>query len=127
MDNPPLTTCVRFFGRRPRCITQGAIHSHPRVLHTVDCRAQPCRECRHSAVDKCGNVENSPNFVVLRRVPASKQGWLVDNPVNNRATYPQLGSIIVGDSIVHISTRLTTTTVSFLKFQGALFITGWCG
>ena len=50
------------------------------------------------------------------------RGSIVDNSVHNRGNCPHLGWPDVGNSVIHISTRLTTTTISFQKSKGALFV-----
>lgn len=52
-----------------RCITAGTVHTHPRVLHTVDGCAQLCAKYRRLSVDSCGNVENYPGSSDVRRLP----------------------------------------------------------
>jgi len=64
-------------------------------------------------VDYCGNVENDPQIGPQRRVPASNRKPLVENPVDHWGDCPHRDRFDVGDSVIHISTRLATTTIPF--------------
>lgn len=81
-------------------------------------------EALRYAVDCCGNVENCPYIRPQRRIPAFGCRFFVDNPVDDRGNCPHRHRLDVGDSVIHISTRLVTTTISFQKSKGALYILG---
>jgi len=100
-------------GGRRRLITHGDIHSRPLLFHSVNECGQRGRGFGSFAVDSCGKVENRLHSGTERRVPGSEHAPSVDNFVNVPGARPHLSALAVGNFVVNISTRLTTTTTLF--------------
>ena len=71
------------------------------------------RESSVLLVDGRGNVENQLHIGLQRRRPAFPVDPIVDNLVNDWGSCPHSRGQDVGNLVIHISTRLITTTTSF--------------
>ena len=67
----------------------------------------------HLTVDSRGYVEKPACIGPQRRVPTLRRGLVVDNLVNDIGRYPHSALLNVSNSLIHISTLLTTTAMSF--------------